>query len=197
MKEFWDERFRTDEFIYGEHPNEFIAKFIDKSKAGYGFFPGEGEGRNAVYAALKGWQCDCFDFSEEGKNKAMKLAGKYGVSLTYDLGDITKKSFPENQYDAVFLSFLHLHEVYRQRVHRQFIKALKPGGHIVMEVFDKQQIRMNTGGPKSIEMLYSPEILQEDFRDTHIIKNDMDLRYLEEGAHHTGEAYTIQFIARK
>ena len=197
MKEFWDQRFSMEEYVYGQHPNTFIAEYIDKNASGYGFFPGEGEGRNAVFAALNGWQCDCFDYSEEGRKKAMKLARNYDVVLNYELGDITRKSFPQNKYDAIFLSFLHLHEVYRQRVHRQFIKALKPGGHIVMEVFDKQQIRMNTGGPKSMEMLYSPEILQEDFRDAHIIKNDMDLRYLEEGAHHTGEAYTIQFIARK
>ncbi len=197
MKEFWDQRFSMDEYVYGQHPNAFIAEYIDKNSPGYGFFPGEGEGRNAVYASLKGWQCDCFDFSEEGRNKAMKLARKYDVSLNYDLGDITKKLFPEDQYDTIFLSFLHVHETLRQQVHRQLIKTLKPGGYIVMEVFDKKQIERSTGGPKSIEMLYSPDELKEDFQNIHIIKNDMDLRYIEEGAHHVGEAYTIQLIGKK
>lgn len=197
MKEFWDQRFSIDEYVYGQHPNTFIAKFIDNNSPGYGFFPGEGEGRNAVYAALNGWSADCFDFSTEGKKKALQLANKYEVSINYEVGDITLHELSDNQYDAVFLTFLHLHQSLRKQAHHKLINSLKPGGHIVMEVFDKKQIERNTGGPKSIEMLYSPDELKEDFQDIHIIKNDMDLRYIEEGSHHTGEAYTIQFIARK
>ena len=197
MREFWDQRFSMEEYVYGQHPNTFIAEFIDKNNPGYGLFPGEGEGRNAVYAALNGWWADCFDFSIEGKKKALQLARKYNVDINYEIEDITQKALPGNQYDAIFLTFLHLHESLRRQSHQKLLKALKPGGHIVMEVFDKKQIERNTGGPKNIEMLYSPEDLEDDFKELHIIKNDEDLRYIEEGAHHAGEAYTIQFIAKK
>lgn len=197
MKEFWDQRFSINEFVYGKAPNNFVAAFLDNHAPGKAFFPGEGEGRNAVYAAKLGWQCDCFDYSEEGRNKAMHLAQENGVSINYHLGDITKLDAPENSYDAVFLTFLHLQPQDRTNTHKQLVKSLKPGGHIVMEVFDKKQIDMNTGGPKNPEMLYSPKNLEADFQDIQILKNDMDLRYMEEGAHHIGEAFTIHFIARK
>ena len=54
MQEFWDQRFDIKEFVYGRHPNAFFKDFIDHHKAGSLLLPAEGEGRNAVYAALKG-----------------------------------------------------------------------------------------------------------------------------------------------
>ena len=73
MKEFWNERYRQNEFAYGEEPNEFLKEQLAKLQPGSILFPAEGEGRNAVYAAQSGWQVSAFDISEEGKKKAERL----------------------------------------------------------------------------------------------------------------------------
>jgi hypothetical protein len=72
----WNERYGADEYVYGKEPNGFLKEFIDNHPPGKILLPAEGEGRNAVYAASKGWEVTAFDFSEEGKKKALKLALK-------------------------------------------------------------------------------------------------------------------------
>ena len=34
MKELWDKRYNTDQFIYGTTPNGFLKSELDKLKAG-------------------------------------------------------------------------------------------------------------------------------------------------------------------
>lgn len=48
---FWEERFSTEEYIYGKEPNQYFKHSIKKLKKGSILFPAEGEGRNVVYAA--------------------------------------------------------------------------------------------------------------------------------------------------
>ena len=56
MKDMWEERYAADEYAYGEEPNAFFKACLDGLPApGRLLLPGEGEGRNAVYAARQGW----------------------------------------------------------------------------------------------------------------------------------------------
>ena len=55
MKEFWDTRYAEIDFAYGKTPNTFFKDSIDKLTPGKLLLPADGEGRNAVYAATKGW----------------------------------------------------------------------------------------------------------------------------------------------
>lgn len=66
---FWDERYKEKEYVYGISPNEFLKKELLKLKVGSILLPCEGEGRNAVFAAKNGWNVFAFDSSFEGKKK--------------------------------------------------------------------------------------------------------------------------------
>ena len=70
---FWDKRYEENTTVYGEAPNVFFKSFIDTHKPGSLLLPAEGEGRNAIYAASKGWEVDAFDFSKVAKEKALKV----------------------------------------------------------------------------------------------------------------------------
>lgn len=63
LNEFWNNRYETHNSVYGDEPNDFFKSFIDTCRPGSVLLPAEGEGRNAIYAAKKGWQVDAFDFS--------------------------------------------------------------------------------------------------------------------------------------
>ncbi len=80
MKEFWNERYNQSTYVYGKQPNTFYKSQLDLLVPGSILFSAEGEGRNAVYAATKGWQVDAFDISDAGKTKATQLAKEYQVS---------------------------------------------------------------------------------------------------------------------
>ncbi len=103
--EFWNERFSTDKYIYGKNPNKFFKEQIDKLKPGRLLLLGEGEGRNSVYAAIKGWEVDAVDFSQTAKEKALKLAKKNNVNINYTISNLTDFIPRENCYDANWFNF--------------------------------------------------------------------------------------------
>jgi|AntRauTorckE6833_2_1112554.scaffolds.fasta_scaffold00687_10 ubiquinone/menaquinone biosynthesis C-methylase UbiE len=197
MKDFWEERFEQNEYIYGKHPNELVKEQLQLMKPGKGLFPAEGEGRNAVYAAKLGWECHCYDYSRMAREKALKLAEENKLRIRYEVADLETLELPENTYDAAFITFLHLAPEIRSDIHQKLMRALKKGGILVMEAFDKQQLPLNTGGPKNSDMLYTAEMLAEDFSGHKILQNKPGLRLLEEGRHHDGRAFTIRLAVRK
>jgi SAM-dependent methyltransferase len=197
MKEFWDQRFSVEDYYYGKEPNPFFRQSIDSLRPGKVMLPAEGEGRNAVYAARQGWQAFAVDFSEAGRQKTMKLAQEFNTTVDYRLGDITEFDFGEEVYDAVGLIYAHLDPAYREEVHRKLVRSLKPGGYMILEAFNKRQLGNSSGGPKSEEMLYSKQILTEDFKDMEITELEEYQLHLDAGNGHQGEAEIIRLFARK
>jgi SAM-dependent methyltransferase len=196
MQEFWDQRFDTKEYIYGKKPNLFFKEFIDKTNPGSVLLPADGEGRNSVYAALKGWDTSAFDFSPKAKNKAMTLAEEYHVEIDYQISSI--ESFhTEKQFDLIAIIFLHIPPEMRREMHRKLIRFLKPGGYFLMETFSKKQINYNTGGPRNQNLLYSGQELIEDLESLDITYYKEKLKELDEGCYHRGKSEVIQLIAQR
>ena len=195
--EFWDERYSSSEFVYGSEPNEFFKEQIQKLVPGKLLMIGEGEGRNAVFAAKQGWEVDAVDFSLVAKEKAIKLAKNNGVSINYDVSELSKYKFKQNYYDAAANIYLHLNRTLRKTIYSNCIFSLKTGGIIILEVFDKDQLGRNSGGPQNLEMLYSIDELKEDFQTTQIKLLEKKIITLGEGNHHKGEAAVVRMIAIK
>ncbi|HLO43149.1 MAG TPA: hypothetical protein VK175_02375 [Leadbetterella sp.] len=55
----------------------------------------------------------------------------------------------------------------------------------------------NSGGPKSLEMLFDKETLQRDFQNCDIVELEEKNVLLKEGKFHQGEAEVIRGIFRK
>jgi hypothetical protein len=54
MENLWDQRYASDAYFYGTEPNEWFAEKLRILKTGKILLPAEGEGRNAVWAAMVG-----------------------------------------------------------------------------------------------------------------------------------------------
>ncbi|MGE5679870.1 MAG: class I SAM-dependent methyltransferase [Bacillota bacterium] len=197
MQELWNQRFSEEGFAYGSEPNLFFKEEIDKINPGKLLLVAEGEGRNGVYAARLGWSVDAFDFSEAAKAKAMKLAESNGVQLNYTVGDLKDISFNNGYYDAAALIYVHLEPELRSAVIKKVIEALKPGGRLILEVFDKEQLGRSSGGPKDIDHLYSLEEVVEEFSEMDFITLVKEVIELDEGKYHQGEAVVIRFVGAK
>lgn len=195
--EFWNERYSSIEFVYGTEPNIFFKDELDKLKTGNILMLGEGEGRNAVYAAVKGWEVDAVDFSTIAKDKALKLADKNSVNIHYELDDLSKYKPKSNYYDSAAIIFLHLNPKIRSEVHSRVVDSLKSGGTLILEVYEKEQLGKDSGGPQNINMLYSKEELEADFADMNIIELQKRIVILNESQHHSGEAAVLRLIAVK
>lgn len=197
MKEMWNERFGKEDFAYGKNPNQFFKQEIEKLSPGKLLLLGEGEGRNGIYAATLGWEVDAVDWSEEGKKKAEKLAKENNVQINYTISDLSEYEPMENHFDAVGLIFLHLPPELREEVHRKAVSSLKSGGVIILESYSKDQIKNNSGGPKSLELLHSLEEIFSDFSDLDIAMFSKEKVELKESHIHTGEADVIRYVGSK
>jgi ubiquinone/menaquinone biosynthesis C-methylase UbiE len=197
IKEFWNERYASKEFAYGTEPNILFKAIIDKLPPCKILLAAEGEGRNAVYAATKGWQVDAFDLSEEGKQKAEKLADHKQVAIHYTVSSFEDFTARENSYDCIAFIFSHLPEAIRQQNYRKLLRYLKPGGLCIAIGFSEKQLGKSSGGPKELSMLFSEKQLREDFhelKDMQIRELDMEL---DEGPFHKGIGSLIEMTGYK
>jgi len=202
MKSFWNQRYSQDEFAYGKEPNAFFKNELDKLQPGKLFLAAEGEGRNAVYAAQKGWEVVCYDFSEEAQKKALKLAEEKGVTIDYRLASLADINFDKAEFDAVGIVFVQLPEVVRRKNFQKISSFLKSGGTMILEAFSKSHIedqRENptVGGPKNIDQLYQLDSIKKDFENFEIeIATEVQTN-LEEGIYHRGKSSVVRFVGRK
>lgn len=197
MNTFWDEKYDTDHFVYGKEPNSFLASEIAKLTPGKILLPGEGEGRNAVYAASKGWNVDAFDQSKVGSEKALSLAGELGVVIDYQVSGLDRFDFQQNHYDAVGLIFFHASPAERKILHRRVCNALKRGGIVIIEAFHTQQLGNGSGGPQSLEMLLNRKTILDDFSTLQTMHIEELSIALNEGPFHQGKANIIRFVGKK
>lgn len=197
MKEFWDQRYREPEYAYGIQPNVFFKETLAPLSPGKILLPAEGEGRNAVYAATQGWDVRAFDFSSEAKRKALALARQHQVSIRYDVLDVRDYAYPDNTFDVIGLFFTHIPYTLRPAFHRALIRSLRPGGHIILEAFHKNQVNYSSGGPKDLAMLFSIEELGNEFNGLTFQALEDKLIELNEGPYHQGKAHVVRMIAIK
>ncbi len=196
MKEFWNDRYRNTEYIYGTEPNEFFGKQLDQLKIGSILLPAEGEGRNAVYAAGQGWKVTAFDMSNSGRDKALKLALDNKVDLTFEVADVMSFQ-PDRQFDVLALIYAHFPKNIRKQAHRRLLGFLKPDGKVIFEAFAKEQLGNSSGGPKNLDMLFSIEEIKEEFSELKFELLEQRTIQLDEGEHHRGKAEVIRFVGTK
>jgi 2-polyprenyl-3-methyl-5-hydroxy-6-metoxy-1,4-benzoquinol methylase len=198
MKDVWEARYAADEYAYGEEPNAFFKTCLDRLPTpGRLLLPAEGEGRNAVYAARRGWTVDAFDFSAAGREKALRLAERHGVHINYEVADYETARIEAEAYDAVALIFAHKPESIRRAVHQRLVSALKPGGYLFLEAYSKDQLGYGTGGPPNEQLLYALEDLRKDFGDLELIELEQLEAEIHEGRYHTGLASVVRLVARR
>ena len=197
MNNFWDERYAEEEYVYGTAPNKYFKQELEKLTPGKILLPGEGEGRNAVFAATQGWKVTAFDSSLEGKKKAEMLALKNKVYIEYRISDYENIQFDPEEYDCLALIYTHMPGSARTKYHKKLASFLKPGGILILECFSKEQINQNTGGPKNVDMLYSKEELQDDFSGFTALKITEAEIDMNEGKFHKGKAFVIRIYGIK
>ncbi|MCE1201785.1 MAG: class I SAM-dependent methyltransferase [Bacteroidia bacterium] len=198
MKELWDARYAGGEYVYGTSPNRFFAAELDKLKPGCLLLPGEGEGRNAVWAASKGWTVDAIDFSKEAQRKAMMLAKQMQVELnSFTVADLLEADLPPQHYDAASEVFVHLPPALRKQWHARLAQALKPGARLIIEAYHLNQLTFGTGGPQNPELLYTAQLLQADFPGFEILLLEEVEEMLSEGLLHNGPSALVRLVAQK
>jgi hypothetical protein len=195
--DFWDERYNQERFLYGQNPNQFFKSQIVKLNPGKLFFPGDGDGRNSVYAASSGWQVDAVDFSPVAIEKSKLLSKSFNVTVNFKLADLTKFVPKPNFYNAAAVIFVHLPPQFRKVFHKNIADCLTNGGIVIFEVYEKKQLGKNSGGPQNEEMLYSVAEIQNDFNNINTLYLQDEIVKLNESEKHSGPANVIRYVGQK
>jgi SAM-dependent methyltransferase len=201
-KEFWDERYASEEFAYGVAPNEFIKEVLPQYEPCAILFPADGEGRNSVFAATLGYEVFSFDLSDSGKEKALKLAESKSVQLDYRVDSAAYIQYEQNQFGAIAFVFAHFPANVKYEYNRKLLNFLMTGGYVFFEAFSKQHLLCQekypkVGGPKDIDMLFSEEELLKTFVDFDTILLETREIELSEGPFHQGIGSVVRYIGRK
>ena len=165
MKNKWNERYSSEEYFFGTEPNEFLKEEIEKLSPGKALFIGEGEGRNSVYTSKLGWDVDCLDNSEVGKQKALKLAEDKNVKINYEIGDALNYNYPKDTYDAIAIIYFHVDKKLRPEFNQNITNSLKPNGSLILLVYHEDHLKNKTNGPSDVNVLYTLSEIAEDFID--------------------------------
>src|SRR5512135_1030013 len=82
----WDERYATDEYVFGTEPNTFLVSQQHLLKPGMSCLAvADGEGRNGVWLAQQGLKVLWVDNSHVAQAKAERLAQQRGVTMRFEL----------------------------------------------------------------------------------------------------------------
>ena len=203
MKEFWNQRYGSNEYIYGKEPNDFFREMVDTYLSrGKIILPAEGEGRNAVYAAKKGLEVYAFDISDAGKEKALALAHLEGVSIRYEVGELQDLDLENENFDAAAFIYAHFPLPVFKDLASRISRLLNPGAFVFMEAFSEGNLPYRSanpaiGGPDIPDLLYTIEKVRSAFPDQETLLLEEVEVELSEGRYHNGTGKVVRYIGRK
>jgi len=200
--EMWDARYGEPGFAFGTEPNDFLTYVVDWL---VGWLPtggrvlclAEGEGRNAVFLAGRGFVVTAVDASAVGLEKAQTLAAERGVQVQAVVADLADFDIGHEEWDAVVSIFCHLPPALRADVYGRVVDGLRPGGVFVLESYTPAQVGRGTGGPSDPELMPTADALCRDLAgmDFRVLREvERDVR---EGRLHNGLSSVVQVLATK
>jgi 2-polyprenyl-3-methyl-5-hydroxy-6-metoxy-1,4-benzoquinol methylase len=193
----WDERYSGETYAYGTEPNGFLVDMAAHLPSGRILCVGEGEGRNAVWLAQRGYHVTAVDASAVGLAKAQRLAASRGVTITTECADLAVFGIEPGTWDGIVSIFCHLPPDLRADLHRRCVAGLRPGGVMVLEAYTPRQLAHATGGPPTAALMMDSATLRVELAGLELVHLMEDERDIREGAFHNGVGAVVQVMGRK
>lgn len=198
---FWSARYRDagEDYLFGTAPNRFLATQAERFGADMRVLSvADGEGRNAVWLAEQGLAVTATEISPVALEKARKLAAGRHVEVDFVLADAVAWDYPEAAFDFVVAIFIQFADpAQRAHIFAGMARALRPGGHLILQGYTPKQLEYRTGGPSAVENLYTAELLREAFAGLEIVHLQEYEDVLEEGVGHKGRSALVGLVARR
>ena len=115
-RQHWDARYAATELVWSAEPNGFVVSEVEDLSPGRALDVACGEGRNAIWLADQGWDVTGVDFSEVALDKARHLADARGVTVHWELADVTAYTPEVERFDLVIILYFYLSATERRDV---------------------------------------------------------------------------------
>ena len=194
----WNERFSIEDYLFGADPAQALVKLEHYLiPQGDTLVIADGEGRNSVYLASRGFRVTASDSSTVANIKAKALAASQNVEVNYQVEDFFDIDWSAKQYDnivGIFFQFIPPDKI--KQVLTALRTAIKKGGTLLIHGYTPQQIELATGGPKDVSLMYNKELFEDVFESVEILVNKEYQIKLSEGSGHKGQSALIDFVAK-
>ncbi|MFT5881011.1 MAG: 2-polyprenyl-3-methyl-5-hydroxy-6-metoxy-1,4-benzoquinol methylase [Moritella sp.] len=110
--------------IYETDPTVFRQENVRLIPKGNVLCLAEGEGRNAVFLAKRGYSVTAVDASLVGLEKARKLAKDNGVAIEFIHADLEAYDIGKNRWEGIVSIFCHVPEQLRKTSHKKVVSVL-------------------------------------------------------------------------
>jgi SAM-dependent methyltransferase len=160
--EMWNRVLTNPNARFNHEPNAFLAEMIKGRTPGAALDVGMGQGRNAIYLARQGWSVTGFDPAADAVALADREAKAAGVTLKTATVRDDQFEFGSGRWDLIVLSYVDV----RGNAER-VMRALKPGGIVVVEVFHRDATK---GGPIGRAVVFDTNELLQIFAPLRVLR---------------------------
>lgn len=152
----WDEKWRgrLDDQLT-RRPSRFLVSAVEGAEPGRALDLACGAGRHARWLAERGWQVTAVDFSAVALAEARRLAAAQGLDVEWIEADVLAWEPPAQAFDLVLLLYLQLPAHELRAVLGHAVRALAPGGRLVVVGHHSDNLEHGHGGPSSAAVLYT------------------------------------------
>lgn len=160
---------------------------------------GCGLGRHAILFGKNGFDVTCFDISEEAINKTREWAEKENLDFSYDVGDMLKLPYSDEQFDSIYCRNVisHTDTEGMKKVIKELYRVMKKDGECYLTLGSKDtwgfkqedwplidentRLRMEEGPEYKTPHFYVDyNLIQELFKDFEIVNVYQVVDYYKE-----------------
>ncbi len=152
---WWSARYSEREYLYGKEPSAFLQENVGFLSKGKTLDVACGEGRNAVFLALKGFSVEGVDFCEKALERAKKLAESSGAEVEFKKADLDFFLIPVLKYNTIVVVDYHPGPALLKTLGR----GLAKGGTLLVDGWHMEACRRGVKGVEPFECFKSNELL--------------------------------------
>ncbi|QQM46862.1 class I SAM-dependent methyltransferase [Streptomyces liliifuscus] len=136
--QFWDEMYRSRDQVFSGDPNGVLVTEVTDLPPGQALDVGCGEGGDALWLALHGWQVTAVDISATALQRAATAAAAADVEgrVAWTRADLNITPPPADAFDLVSVQYFPLALQPDHTALRGLLNAVAPGGTLLFASHD-------------------------------------------------------------
>jgi SAM-dependent methyltransferase len=188
-QEFWDERYAGADQVWSGEANGALVREAAGLAPGQALDVGCGEGADAVWLALRGWEVTAVDVSPVALDRASRHAGQARVRVRWVHSGLVGAPIAPGAFDLVSAQYPALLRTPGHDAERALLAAVAPGGTLLVvhhhQPIDPEQARAHGFDPDDY---VTPDDVAAQLDDAWQVKvREIRARNVTAGAgaHHT------------
>lgn len=162
---WWDERYLSHDAVWSGNPNAQLVAEASHLSPGTAMDVGCGEGADAIWLAMRGWQVTAVDFAAPALARAAAHADGVADTIEWVRADV-RVSAPAGPFDLVSAHFIQLPTEPRRALFARLAAAVAPGGTLLVVGHHPDDLHTSVHRPPVPNMFYTAQQAAESL-DPH------------------------------